>query len=153
MAEPPVPAPAAVPPAASGDVIVPAAEPSSLTALPAATAGGDSAAVPQAVAAEAVAAGAAPSAAPPAAAVPVAVTFLLESWLEVTDAGGARLFYGLGAPGRELALSGTPPFTIVAGNTAGLRLRVAGEEIALPNDAAPGNMARFTVGVPEPQED
>ncbi len=67
-----------------------------------------------------------------------------ESWMEVTDARGERLLFGLATPGEE-RLEGEPPFDIVIGDTRSVSLRYDGEAIDL-EEYARGNVARFTLG-------
>src|SRR5262245_18995797 len=48
--------------------------------------------------------------------VPLEITFEQESWAEVTDARGERIYYGLGTAGKHAQLRGEPPFAVVLGN-------------------------------------
>jgi cytoskeleton protein RodZ len=77
------------------------------------------------------------------------VTFDQESWAEINDARGQRLFYGLGAAGRQEQLRGEPPFALVIGNSAGVRLKLDGQDYPVPTSGRPGDSARFTVDVVE----
>jgi cytoskeleton protein RodZ len=77
------------------------------------------------------------------------VTFDQESWAEINDARGERLFYGLGAAGRKEQLRGEPPFAIVLGNSAGVRLTLDGQDYPVPTSGRPGDSARFTVDIVE----
>jgi cytoskeleton protein RodZ len=74
------------------------------------------------------------------------LTFDQESWVEITDARGERLFYGMGAAGRRAQLRGEPPFTVVIGNVDAVRLRVDGADYEIPRPRQ-GNFARFTLQV------
>jgi len=73
------------------------------------------------------------------------VTFEQESWAEITDARGKRLFYGLGVAGRNAKLGGELPFAVVLGNSAGVRIKLDGEEFPVPTTGKPGDSARFSV--------
>jgi cytoskeleton protein RodZ len=77
------------------------------------------------------------------------VAFEQESWAEINDARGQRLFYGLGAAGRKAELRGEPPFAVVLGNSAGVRLTLDGQDYPVPTSGRPGDYARFTVDVVE----
>jgi cytoskeleton protein RodZ len=81
--------------------------------------------------------------------IPLELTFAEESWAEVTDARGERLFYGLGAAGRRAALRGEPPFAVVLGNAAAVRLLVDGEIYPTPTPGRQGGIVRFSVDIAE----
>jgi len=81
--------------------------------------------------------------------IPLDLTFDAESWVEITDARGERLFYGLGAAGRHLAVHGESPVAIVLGNADAVRLLVNGESYPIPTQNRQGNLARFSVDVDE----
>jgi cytoskeleton protein RodZ len=88
-----------------------------------------------------------PEAAPYVASLDIA--FDQESWAEVSDARGERLFYGLGTAGRKAQLEGEPPFAVVLGNSAGVRLQLDGQDYPVPTSGRPSDYARFTVDVVE----
>jgi cytoskeleton protein RodZ len=79
--------------------------------------------------------------------VPLVLTFEEESWAEVNDARGTRLYYDLGAAGRRAELRGQPPFTVVLGNASGVKILVDGEDFRVPTKGRPGEYARFSVDV------
>ena len=79
--------------------------------------------------------------------VPLDLTFEQESWAEVTDARGARLYYGLGTAGKRAEMRGEPPFAVVLGNANGVKIVVDGEDFAIPAKGKPGEYARFSVNV------
>ncbi|RME34226.1 MAG: helix-turn-helix domain-containing protein [Gammaproteobacteria bacterium] len=56
-----------------------------------------------------------------------------KSWIEITDADGRRLYYNLGKPGETIRVSGTPPYTILIGNSGKVTASVDGR----PLDLAP----------------
>jgi cytoskeleton protein RodZ len=87
------------------------------------------------------------SAAAPSFVVPLELTFEQESWAEVADARGTRLYYGLGTAGRRAEMRGEPPFAVVLGNAAGVKVVVDGEEFKIPTKGRPGEYARFSVDV------
>jgi cytoskeleton protein RodZ len=83
------------------------------------------------------------------ASIPLQLTFDGESWVEITDARGERLLFGLNAAGRTVTVRGEPPFAIVLGNADSVRLTVDGEPYAIPRRGRQGNLARFSVDVAE----
>jgi cytoskeleton protein RodZ len=88
-------------------------------------------------------------AAAPGATIPLVFTFDEESWTEVTDARGERLFYGLAASGRRAAVRGEPPFAVVLGNARAVRLLVNGEAYPVPTPGRQGGIVRFSVDIAE----
>jgi len=83
----------------------------------------------------------------PSLVVPLELTFEQESWAEVTDARGERVFYGLGTAGKHAQMRGEPPFAVVLGNAGGVKIVVDGEDFAVPAKGKPGEYARFSVNV------
>jgi cytoskeleton protein RodZ len=79
--------------------------------------------------------------------VPLTLTFEQESWAEVTDARGTRLYYDLGTAGRRAEMRGQPPFAVVLGNAGGVKILVDGEEFKTPTKGGPGEYARFSVDI------
>jgi cytoskeleton protein RodZ len=66
-----------------------------------------------------------------------------ESWMEITDARGERLLFGIAEAG-ERRLEGQAPFDVVIGDTTNVVLEFNGQRIDLA-DYARGNVARFTL--------
>ena len=60
------------------------------------------------------------------------VTFSGESWAEIYDARGVRLFFGFGHAGTTQDLNGAPPFRLVLGNAGGVAVAIEGVPVALP---------------------
>jgi cytoskeleton protein RodZ len=52
------------------------------------------------------------------------LTGVAESWAEVVDANGDRLFYQLINNGEEIKLSGQAPFEVFLGNAPAIRIEV-----------------------------
>jgi cytoskeleton protein RodZ len=74
-----------------------------------------------------------------------------ESWTEVQDAHGAKLYYALAAAGQIINVAGEPPFRVVLGNAPDVEVFYNGK----PFDFTPwshGRVARFTVGDPPPAD-
>jgi cytoskeleton protein RodZ len=156
------PAPATVPaptPAATGATAagaaaddVPASSPNPPAATPAAT----PAAAPPSAAASLAAPASSPAGEPaanevrpPSFTAALDVVFEQESWAEISDARGQRLFYGMGRAGRNAKVSGEPPFAVVLGNSAGVKIALDGEAFPVPTSGKPGDYARFSVDVVE----
>lgn len=95
------------------------------------------------------AAPAAVAAAPAQAALPsgekqLHLVFHKDSWVEVHDKDGQRIFSKLNPAGTEQTITGTPPFSLVIGNAAGVTLTYDGKSV----DLAPHTkttVARFTL--------
>jgi cytoskeleton protein RodZ len=73
------------------------------------------------------------------------LTFSSDSWVEVRDAGGARLYYGLGVAGSRRNIRGVPPFEIFLGSYQGVNIELDGEAQRIPAESVRGNTARFTL--------
>ena len=78
------------------------------------------------------------AAAPPAASADILIRAREESWIDVSDASGRRLYFDLTRPGRELSLTGKPPYTLVIGNAPAVDLRYRGAAIELGPHAHEG---------------
>ncbi len=95
----------------------------------------------------------APSSAPsPAPAPPPPADVLVlrcdaDSWVEVRDARGRRLVYDLLHAGDVRRVVGTPPFRVLLGNPAAVRVEWDGRRVPVPR-GAPGKVVRFSVGTP-----
>jgi cytoskeleton protein RodZ len=143
--------------AAAGDAAT-AADQASDAAIPgtAASATAEAAAAPQSsstTAADAASQTPAPATAAAAAATQAALpsgekqlhlVFHKDSWVEVHDSDGKRIFSKLNPAGTEQTITGTPPFSLVIGNAAGVTLTYNGQ----PVDLAPHTkttVARFTL--------
>lgn len=72
--------------------------------------------------------------------------FAEDSWVEVVDAEGRRLFFDLARAGRVVEVEGRAPFDVFLGNAPGVGIVVDGH----PFDHGPynriGNVARFSLG-------
>jgi cytoskeleton protein RodZ len=72
--------------------------------------------------------------------------FTEDSWVEVYDANGARLFYDIGAAGTTRKLTGVAPVRVVLGNAAGVTLEFDGRAAVVPEFAMlDDGQARFVV--------
>jgi cytoskeleton protein RodZ len=68
-----------------------------------------------------------------------------ESWVEVYDARGERLFYDVAGAGSVQSIEGRPPLRVVLGNAAAVDVQVDGERREIPPNAMDGEGARFVV--------
>lgn len=59
------------------------------------------------------------------------LTFDMQSWVEIHDRAGRRIFSRLNAAGTEQTVSGEPPLTLVVGNARGVRLTRNGQPVDL----------------------
>ena len=74
----------------------------------------------------------------------IRLTFDADSWVEITDKNGKLLLSQLNHPGNEQGISGSPPFSLVIGNSKSVHLYYKGQAI----DLAPHtktNVARLTL--------
>lgn len=68
-----------------------------------------------------------------------------DSWTEVYDARGRRLFYDVGSANSTRTVSGTPPLRIVLGNPAGVSLQLDGRPVPMPAGAEPNVRIEFEI--------
>lgn len=127
---------AARPPAAAGPA---AAQPAAGAAMPVA----DVAVTPAADAAAATPAPSAVAAAPDDGGV-LHLEFAGESWVEVRDASGRMLHRQLNPPGSAAEIRGRPPFDLVIGNAAQVRMTYNGRPIELA-PFVDATVARFSL--------
>jgi len=78
-------------------------------------------------------------------AVNVTLKFTADSWVEVYDANGQRLFYDIGAANSSHALSGTPPLRVVLGNAPSVSLNINGKAAKVPANVMQDSGAQFTI--------
>ena len=147
--------PASSGPATSNEAVPAAAAPATSTAAPPAqpavapnTASPGKAAPPATVSTPAAAEPA--SSAPREEAAPARATRLRlelssESWVEVYDSRGQRLFYDVAGAGSVQSIEGRPPLRVVLGNAAAVAVQVDGQSRDIPSGALDGEGARFNV--------
>ncbi len=68
-----------------------------------------------------------------------------ESWIEVYDSRGERLFYDIASAGSVQSIEGRPPLRVVLGNAAAVVVQVNGQSREIPAAAVDGEGARFVV--------
>ena len=74
-----------------------------------------------------------------------------DSWVDVRDANGVRLYRDLAKAGRRIDLSGQLPFSLHVGNAPGLALELNGNYVPIQR-YRPDNSARLTLATnPAPE--
>jgi cytoskeleton protein RodZ len=77
--------------------------------------------------------------------VDVTLKFAADSWVEVYDVNGERLFYDIGSADSVRRVTGTPPLRVVLGNAPGVSLEVNGRPAKVPDSAKQDEGAQFTI--------
>lgn len=75
----------------------------------------------------------------------ITLKFTQESWVDIADATGARLFVDLAKSNSSQIVTGKPPFNVLLGNSEGVAIEYNGK----PYDQRPHNskgVSRFTLG-------
>ena len=68
-----------------------------------------------------------------------------DSWVEVYDSRGERLFFDVASAGSVQSFDARPPLRVVLGNAAGVNVEVDGQPREIPEGALDGEGARFVV--------
>jgi cytoskeleton protein RodZ len=71
--------------------------------------------------------------------------FNADSWAEVYDATGQRLFYDVGAASSTHTVRGPAPLRVVLGNAAGVALEFNGRRATVPASKQPDGSAHFVI--------
>jgi len=71
--------------------------------------------------------------------------FKADSWAEVYDASGERLFYDVGAASSTHTVRGPAPLRVVLGNAAGVALEFNGRPATVPASTRPDGSAKFLI--------
>lgn len=71
--------------------------------------------------------------------------FSSDSWAEVYDAAGQRLFYDVGAASTAHTVKGSAPLRVVLGNAAGVALEYNGRPAPIPSGVLPDGSVRFVI--------
>jgi cytoskeletal protein RodZ len=94
----------------------------------------------------------APAPAPEPAAAPrakaqssVTLRYSADSWTEVYDASGARLFYDVGAANSVQTVVGTPPLRVVLGNASGVSVEYNGHSKPIAKLSRPDGSVQFSI--------
>lgn len=68
-----------------------------------------------------------------------------DSWTEVYDATGARLFYDVGGANSVKTVVGTPPLRVVLGNASGVAVEYNGHSTSITKYARPDGSVQFSI--------
>jgi cytoskeleton protein RodZ len=71
--------------------------------------------------------------------------FSADSWAEVYDAAGQRLFYDVGAAASAHTMKGPAPLRVVLGNAAGVAVEINGHPTAIPSSVLPDGGTQFSI--------
>lgn len=88
---------------------------------------------------------------PPADAAPgvtVRLSYRAESWTEIVDATGARLYFDLARAGAVVEVTGEPPLAVFLGNSPAVDIQVDGRRFDQSRYNRSGNVARFSIDAP-----
>jgi cytoskeleton protein RodZ len=86
-----------------------------------------------------------PVAEPPARDTELTLQLSSESWVEIYDSRGERLFYDVAGAGSVQSVTGRPPLRVVLGNAGAVAVEVDGQQREIPASAFSGDSARFVV--------
>jgi len=75
----------------------------------------------------------------------VTLHYSADSWTEVYDASGARLFYDVGAANSVKTVVGTPPLRVVLGNASGVAVEFNGRNTPVAKLALPDGSVQFSI--------
>lgn len=75
----------------------------------------------------------------------VQLQFNHDSWVEVTDAAGQRVFYDMGKAGQTRTFHGSPPFSVLLGYSPGVSIEYNGKPFDQSAFTSHNNVARFTM--------
>lgn len=92
-----------------------------------------------------VAAAPAPAKETPAREISLRLELTNDSWVEVYDSRGERLFFDVATAGSVQSLVGRAPLRVVLENAAGVTVEVDGQSREIPANAVEGERARFVV--------
>jgi cytoskeleton protein RodZ len=71
--------------------------------------------------------------------------FSSDSWAEVYDASGQRLFYDVGAASSAHTMKGQAPLRVILGNASGVAVEFNGRPALMPAGVQPDGSTRFTI--------
>jgi cytoskeleton protein RodZ len=75
----------------------------------------------------------------------VTLRYSADSWTEVYDASGARLFYDVGAANSVQTVVGTPPLRVVLGNASGVAVEYNGHSKPISKLSRPDGSVQFSI--------
>jgi len=75
----------------------------------------------------------------------MSLSFSGDCWTEISDATGQSLFVDMGRDGRQVELTGRPPFAVLFGNVENVSVRVSGEDYPVAAANPGSRTARLTI--------
>ena len=75
----------------------------------------------------------------------MSLNFTGDCWTEISDATGRRLFVEMGRDGRNVELTGRPPFAVLFGNVENVSVKVAGSDYPVVAANSGSRTARLTI--------
>jgi cytoskeleton protein RodZ len=81
----------------------------------------------------------------PAAKAQVTLRYSADSWTEVYDASGSRLFYDVGSANSVQTVVGMPPLRVVLGNASGVAVEFNGHSTPVAKFARPDGSVQFSI--------
>jgi cytoskeleton protein RodZ len=75
----------------------------------------------------------------------VTLRYSADSWTEVYDANGARLFYDVGSANSVQTVVGAPPLRVVLGNASGVAVEFNGHSMPVAKLAHPDGSVQFSI--------
>jgi len=76
------------------------------------------------------------------------IAFIEDSWAEISNAAGERLYFNLGRAGTQERLPTDSGLSLFFGNAAGVELRIDGKPVTIPATASRGDIAQFDLDAP-----
>ena len=83
---------------------------------------------------------------PGAGPVRLRLSFSEDSWVEVHDSAGRRVFAGNGRANSVKTITGTAPFKVYLGYASGVQLEINDRAVAIGPQFVSGDVARFEAG-------
>jgi cytoskeleton protein RodZ len=77
--------------------------------------------------------------------IDLTLRFAADSWVEVYDANGERLFYDIGSASSSRKVTGKPPLRVVLGHAPGVTLDVNGQRAQVPASVVTEDSAQFMI--------
>jgi hypothetical protein len=81
------------------------------------------------------------------------LSFVADSWVELYDANGRRVFFDMGAANSARSFTVVPPVRVFLGYADGVQLEMNGALVNVPAEVRRGDVAHFTLepgGRPRP---
>ena len=73
------------------------------------------------------------------------MSFGADSWVEIYDASGQRVFFDMGKTGSTRTVSAAAPLRVFLGFADGVQVELDGRPVLVPPEAKRGNLAEFSL--------